>query len=316
MRNQGNSYLVVSYTLDSDDKIKKIEDLERMPVVPEFYYADGTIKTVIDGEKKYNAYEKSFGGNANGAFGIGENTRGLCVPSNSIESNNDYLARIEMNNGQSYNVAAYKYNNSTHCPDIVVFNKEMHGNTQGELSMSRIALVRENYTRTDEYGDIIKGVRLLTKDGMIDAEFSETTVRDDDFDAIRTGDLIQYSLDASNRLDGYEKLESAAPIPDDKYDKSKLEKEIYIGTIKDAEFNYVSDTLNKWVDSLYITGSGIASVTYEVQKTSPPPIFVIDTAKSGDERMTLGTSDDFLAAQEKAIVVSSYNAVKAVVIIK
>ena len=51
MRNQGNSYLVVSYTLDSDDKIKKIEDLERMPVVPEFYYADGTIKTVIDGEK-------------------------------------------------------------------------------------------------------------------------------------------------------------------------------------------------------------------------------------------------------------------------
>lgn len=318
MAETGKNYIVVEYALDKDGNLRTIESLEKMPVIPEAYYSDGTRMTVIDGEKNYNAYEKSFGGKANGAFGLGDNTLGLCIPSNETNSIADYMARIEMNNGQSYEVAAYKYNEETHCPDIVVFNEKMYGDTTGTITAkSKIGIVYDCFESVNDDGEIAKNISMITEDGEVTTVCSDTTSSGADFSALKSGDLIYYSLDALDRIDGYDLIVKVDPVPEDEYNGTSPEREVYIGNIIDADYRYVSDTLNKWVDSLIIGGVGLTEKTYAVQTSSAPPIYIYDTSRAKlDKKAWLGTSDDFLSEHKKAVVVSSYNVVKAVVIVK
>ncbi len=312
MAKTGAKYLAVSYYTGSDGLLRSIETLEKVPRFPIAYDASGAQKMVLDGEKSYNAYEKTFGGKANGAFGLSEKTLGLCIPSNQVSDKKDYLARIEMNNGQSYTVAAYQYNKDTRCPDIVVFNEEMDFDTAGSITLkSKLALVEEVSRTINEDGDTVQGVVLMTEDGSVETVVSENTRSDVNFGGLQKGDLIYYSLDAKDQLDGYEWVASADPVPGDYY-VNNTDKEIYCGQITDVDYKVVSDARNKWVDSVNISGAGLSEKRYELPRTGTPPIYVYDSKR---ETVKLGTNDDLLSGQKQSIILSSYNAVKAIVII-
>lgn len=312
MKSTGLKYLVVSYYTSSDGLLRSIETLERVPVMPIAYDKDGKQKMVRDGEKKYNAYEKTFGGNSNGAFGLNEKTLGICIPSNQVSDRKDYLARIDMNNGRSYTVGVYQYNKETRCPDVVVFNEEMDFDTSGSVTnKSKLAIVAEISQAINDDGDNVKAVSLMTEDGAVDTVISEYTRSEEDFSKLKRGDLIYYSLDAKNQLDGYEFVASAADITGDYY-INKPEKEIYCGQITDVDYKVVSDKKNKWIDYITISGTGLAEEYYEIPRTGTPPIYVYDSRR---ETVKQGTNDDLLSGQRYSIILSSYNAVKAIVII-
>ena len=313
MKKDGTNYLVVSYSTDSNGYVRKIETVEKAPQMPIQYDSNGNIKTIIAGEKQYNAYEKTFG-KSGGAFGLDEKTLGLCIPSNTGISDDDYLARIEMNNAQQYYVMAYEYNEDTRCPDLVVFNAEMHFETTGSITTkSKIGIVADNIVTVDEDGNEQKGISLMTPDGeLVEATVSEDTNNTANFGLLKPGDLIYYSMDAKDRLDGYELIKSVDPIPGDMHDKTQ-EKEIYVGKIKNVDYKVVSNTLNKWVDTMTVEGAGVDEYQYEVPRTSTPPIYIFNAKKKTVE---MGEADDFLMDHEKAVICSVYGAVKAVVIVE
>ncbi|MBE5040044.1 S-layer homology domain-containing protein [Ructibacterium gallinarum] len=296
----GKSYLAMSYKLSTDGLIKRMDALEE--------------HTVLQNTKQYNAYSKTFAG-AGGAFGLGDTTLALCVPSNSVSSTDDYLARIEMNDDQNYAVSAYEYNEDTRCPDIVVFQSNMVYDTSGIANDGKkIGLIESVISSLNEDGYLQKEVVMATPDEIGTYVISENTASTADFDSLKPGDLILYSLDSKDYLDGFNRLESCDPIPGD-YNPTRYNFQVYSGTAVDAEYKVVSNDLNDWVDTITLTGEGLSQTTFEVKRESTPPVYVWDSDR---KTVTIGTTEDFLAKQKHAIVVKDTTGsmlVRAVVII-
>lgn len=293
-------YLAMSYRLDSNGMIRRMDSLEE--------------HTILQNTKKYNAYSKTFAGSG-GAFGLDDKTMALCIPSNTISSTDDYLARIKMNHSQNYTVSAYQYNEDTHAPDVVVFQANMHFDTSGQAEDGKkIGLIQEVISFVDEKGNMRKEVVMAIPNEIGSYVISENTASTANFDSLKAGDLILYSLDSKDQLDGFNRLESCEPIPGD-YNTIRYNFQVYSGTAVDAEYKLVSNDLNNWVDTITLTGAGLNRTTFEVQRDKLPPIYVWNTRKNS---VSIGTTDDFLAKQEHAIVVKDTTGsmlVRAVVII-
>lgn len=297
---RGRKYLPISYTLNSNDLVRKIDVLEEY--------------TLRQNTKQYNAYEKTFAGTG-GAFGLSDKTMALCVPTNVISSSKDYLARIEMNNNQNYEVNAYHYNKDTRCPDIVVFQSEMHYDTSGiAVDGRKIGLVEEIVSFVDDNGDMRKRVIMATAEEKGEFAISDNTMSSADFNSLAAGDLILYSLDAKDCLDGFARLESCDPIPGD-YQLSRNNFDVFSGRTVDAEYKIVSNNLNKWVDTITVVGTGLNETVFEVQRDNPPPVYIWDSDR---QIASIGTTDDFLARQEHVLIVrdtTGKTLVRAVVVI-
>lgn len=297
---RGRSYLPISYTLSSDGVVRKVDVLEEY--------------TLRQNTKQYNAYEKTFAGTG-GAFGLSDETVALCIPTNTVSSSNDYLARIEMNDDQNYEVDAYHYNEDTRCPDIVVFQAEMHYDTAGlATDGKKIALVEDVISSVDEEGADQSSVVMATPDGVNTFVISKDTSSAADFSSLKPGDVILYSLDAKNQLDGFNLLESCEPIPQD-YQANRNNFDVFSGLAVDAEYKIVSNNLNMWVDTVTVNGTGLNETVFEVQNTNPPPVYIWDSVK---QTASLGTTDDFLTKQKHTLVVrdlAGQGLVRAVVII-
>lgn len=294
------SFLAMSYKLSASGEIRRMDALEE--------------HTLLQNTKQYNAYAKTFAGDG-GAFGLDDTTLALCVPTNAVSSTNDYLARIEMNDDQNYAVSAYEYNEDTHCPEIVVFQANMIYDTSGLANDGKkIGLIEEVISSLDEDGYARKEVVMATADKIGTYAISEDTASTADFDSLKAGDLILYSLDSKDQLDGFNRLESCDPIPGD-YNPTRHNFQVYSGTAVDAEYKIVSNDLNNWVDTITMTGEGLNQTTFEVRRDTPPPVYVWDSKKHS---VSIGTTDDFLAKQEHAIVIKDTTGsmlVRAVVII-
>ena len=297
---RGRNYIPITYTLNSNDLVRRVEMLEEY--------------TLRQNTKQYNAYEKTFAGTG-GAFGLSDKTMALCIPTNTISSAQDYLARIEMNNSQNYEVNAYHYNEDTRCPDIVVFQSEMHYDTSGiAADGKKIALVERVASFLDDDGETRKRVVMATPEKIDEFIISDSTASSANFDSLRAGDLILYSLDAKNRLDGFNKLEACNPIPGD-YQTNRHNFDVFSGSTVDAEYEIVSNNLNKWVDTITVSGTGLSELTYEIQRDNPPPVYIWDADR---ETVTIGTTDDFLASQKHVLIVrdtTGRSLVRAVVVI-
>lgn len=292
------NYLPVSYSLNSEGLIRKIESLEEY--------------TVLQNTKQYNAYEKTFSGSG-GAFGLDAKTLAFCIPTNTVSSNDDYLARIEMNNDQNYAVSAYSYNKDTHCPDVVAFHADMYYDTPGITSNTKRIGVIEKVSSFYDDGDH-KMVVMSTPDGIGDYEISENTSSGAAFSTLKAGDVIVYSLDGNDRLDGFTLLASCRPIPAD-YKASKTNFEIFSGETVDAEYKVVSNNLNKWVDTITVSGFGLDNTVFEVQRDNPPPVYIWNSAR---KNVTIGTADDFLINQKHVVIIKESTGkllVRAIVII-
>ncbi|MBP3360632.1 MAG: S-layer homology domain-containing protein [Clostridia bacterium] len=310
----GTSFLAISYRLDSEGKIKKIE-------LPELYKQGN--------ERTYNAYEKTFSdGKTNpdmptvyGAFGLDSSTLAICVPDNGNEkvTRDDYLAKVEMNNKQDYFVEAYSYNNSTKCPELVLIHAPMVYQTAGSTdSKSDIGVVNGIVSAINDEDEEVRRVYIVTKDGEITADISEDTTSAADFDSLRSGDLIRYSLNWKDELDGFDILISALPVPESYYSNTDTDKVIFSGNISQVDYKEVSYGLNKWVNLVTMSSDAGDMVCYHVPISSAPPVFVVNSATGKTE---LGSEDDFVVSHKRAVVYASgisggLTSVKAILIIE
>ena len=295
------NYLAVSYKLAADGLVRRIDTLEE--------------HMILQNEKQYNAYEKIFTGSG-GAFGLDAGTAAICVPKNAVASDDDYLARIEMNHEQNYAVRAYQYNKDTHCPDIVVFQADMNYTTPGiAIDGKKIGLIERVSSVLSEEDTELKKVTMATPQGISSFIISQDTSSEADFHSLKSGDLILYSLDSKDQLDGFTPLISCSPVPGDSKKPVKPNFMVFSGFTVDAEYKIVSNDLKKWVDTITVSGTGLNETTFGIPKDNPPPVYILDTRNN---KVSIGTTYDFLADQKHAVIVQETTGkllVRAVVII-
>jgi hypothetical protein len=312
-------FLAVRYGLDADGNLKRID-------LPEVYK--------MGNERYYNAYEKTFSDgkflpdapNVFGGFGLSGDTLAICVPDNGDKGvvMEDYLAKAEMNNGQKYYVEAYAFNKETKCPDLILIHTPMAYRTSGAVDgKSKAALVGKVSNVLDESGAAAVKVQMVEQDGAREVFVSEDTTSGADFGGIRAGDLIRYSLDSRDRLDGFELLQRCDPVPDTVYSNGSADKVVFVGNITEVTYNEVSHGLNKWAHLVEIQDDDGNAVTYHIPRKSAPPIFVYDTRKRTAEA---GSAEDLSRPCKRAVIYASgttsgvglsgsVTSVKAVVII-
>jgi len=267
----------IAYTLDDSGKITKIDILE--PV------GEGT-------SKYYNSYEMTFGKTAGKAFGIAENTTSsICVPVNENVSDDDLKVFIELLNGVKYDVQGYVLNEDTQIVDLVVMQAELRAGQPGIVTASSdVAMVTKvaNTYSEDENTNLIKVSMIV--DGK-ETEYTVSTLipSPESFLSLKRGDLIAYSLDGFDNLNGFELLQSV----DNYYDflmNRYSEKEKFCGEVKNIIYNYVSNIKNRWVHGLEVGFGSDNTVlaTYEVFKRGKTPVFIIHENK----KISTGTFDD------------------------
>lgn len=297
----------VSYRLNSNGEIDSITVLE-----PE---RGGT-------QKVYNSYERTFakgnGTNSDkGGFGVDFETRTICIPESIDPSNRDYLANVEMSNGKTYNVVCYEMNEDRHMMDLIVVTAPMTGDSVGELTAtSDIGFVTNVVTTSDSNtGEDTILVTMLAQGTEKEYSVTEAYRDSDNYQIPSRGSLVAYLLDSSGQIENMEVIKRYGTLPPFGTDTSDPDYTVFVGYALGADYNFVSNTLNRWVTRLNV-GTSLdeeSSTYYEIYKNNTPPVFIYNSANKTAE---YGDMRAIAAGSDIVSIVTTNNKVRAVVAIR
>ena len=295
---------IVSYSLDADNRINKIEILD-----------------VFNGElskKYYNENGKTFSskGTIEG-FGITESaTMSICIPSNADASDDDLLVPVKLVHGTDYAINAYDVDETSSIAGLVVINSVMQSGVSGSISRAKsdIAAMKKVSRIIDEDGNEVLRVQMITKDGeksYVVSPLMSTAVQNR-FISMDKGDLFFYEkIAGTDELCNCELLMSVHAYEDFGVDGLGTQKESCVGTVSDCRYNYVSALKNRWTNCVTVDCGGGQETSYEIFKTGTPVIFIIDDAGNAK----LGSFDD-IQCGNTIYIASVYSTVRAVVVRK
>ncbi|MBR5518321.1 MAG: S-layer homology domain-containing protein [Clostridia bacterium] len=270
---------IVSYTLDSNDKISKIDLID--------VFNNDTAK------KKYNENGKTFSSTATDGFGISESeTMSICIPTNTDASDDDLLVAVKLTHGSEYNLLAYDVDENSSIAGLAVITAEMRSGVAGSISPvnSSIAAMKKVSMVLDENGNEVIRVHMITKDGEKSYAVSPLmpTAVQNRFMSMKKGDIFYYeTIAGTDELRNCQLLQSVDNYEGTGRYNVGQPNELCIGKVVDCRYNYVSASKNRWTDCVSIDcGSEVAK--YEIFKTGTPVIFLIDEMGNA----TLGTFDD------------------------
>lgn len=306
---------VVIYTLNSENKISRIEFPEEVDTGS---VRDGSID--VSGDKTYNSYEMTFGKTASGAFGVSEKTHTICVPKDdNSPSVDDYLVGVEMKNGREYTVKAFDKNEDTLTADLIVIQAEMKSGNSGIInSASKVGLVENTSLTLDENGDEVHKITLLSDGEKLVYTVSKYINNAEGFKNIKIGELIRYSTDLEGRLDAYESLtlgEGLSKSTPTGIINGYTENETLCGYLADVSYSEVSNSLNRWVHTLYCSSqpSGKISRELSIYKYSGPDIIIYD---SKIETAYFGDIKDINLNSDKLFISITNSSVNTIVVIR
>ena len=280
------------------------------------------------GSRVYNSYERTFGGSTvSVGFGVDEHTRTVCIPKapdggeSYSPSDDDYLVRVEMNNGQWYSVAAFDKDKDTKTAGLIVVEITMSAGNPGIISSkSDVAMVNQANKTIDENGCEVYKFVLMTKDKektyTVSPLVQEGIADRTDFASVRQGDLVAYSLDSSDRIDACRVLGSIYKQEVSELLNENRENETFFGYLNDAEYDEVSAKLNRWVHRLTVEltpGGGAARSPYEIARSNGAPVFIYYKSKNTAE---LGNIKQIRPGNDQIFVSAAYGTVRAIVVVR
>ncbi len=288
----------IAYKLNSNNEIKTIDILKP---------ADTT------SSKYYNANELTFGKTGDTAFGISQDrTRSICLPTNTSASKNDLKELVELLNGVQYNVMGYALDDTTHIVDILLMNSEMRSGTAGITNTSSdIAMVDSVEEQVDDNDEVHIVVNMIFDKELKTYTVSDLIPNSESFMQLETGDLIAFSLDGFDNLNGYEVIQNA----DNYYDYilgEYTDNERFCGIVENVDYNNISNKKNRWVNVLNVMfEDGSVKSAYEVLARGSTPVFVIDSGRCVSVRA--GSIDD-VKPGGRVFVLSKTDLPRAVVV--
>jgi len=264
----------VSFEVDADNSIIKLADVK--------FGSGGGVRYM------YNSSERTFYKSANAApFGIDENTSyAVVVPTNDA-SEDDILNYIqEFMHGNSYIVNSYDLDEETHIAKLLVYEANMISGVSGDLAANRarVGMVTKCIKAYDkETGTETIKVTMLTKGGQKSVCEQTFTVSPlianaESFTSINKGDLITYSLDGFDRLDGFSMKKKFESYFDGSTGVVTAEFTV-CGTVTDIDYDEISNVKGMWADN--VTFENVDGLyTYELYHSSSlsPTVYILNSA--------------------------------------
>ena len=254
---------IISYTLNSDNKISKIDIIKP--------YDDDIMKT-------YNENGKVFSKGSGRGFGIDESkTMSICIPDNIANaSDDDLLVPVMLLNSTEYRIRAYDVDEKSSIAGLVVVTEKMQSGLPGSVtSSSDVAVVKKIAVKYD--GDEEKLlVNMITKEGEKNYFVSSLIPDANKFEKLGMGDLIAYTLvEGDDELNGFELIQDANEYTGAFILDAFGESEMCLATVIDCDYNFVSQSKSRWTDSMTVN-YGTGTTEYEVYKTGTPPIYLLE----------------------------------------
>ena len=324
-KNSGVGVLSTDSTIRYNGKSMKAEEAIAAALSQPVRYAlnkDGllaeldTLTPASTGTKKtYNSAEQTFGkgnGSSDGAVGYGieqGTTYAVCLPTNTDASDDDLQVFVELKDGTSYDMQGYELDEDTQMVDLIVLQSAMHASMAGVVTDgSDVAMVKKQSQVLDEDGVETIQLTLLTAEGEKDFLVSNLITDRDQFLTLSTGDLIGYSIDGFDELNGFELIQEKDRYVDYMMNQ-QMNGERCCGIVQSIRRNYVSDGRNRWVHGIEVVYSSAGGVrSYELYVRDMVPIFIIE-----DDEVSIGTFDDLLV-EDRVFVTANLNVARALVI--
>jgi len=270
----------IKFAVDKNNRINKISMPEATTVGYRLYY---------------NSSENIFAQSNGQPFGINDKTYALCIPSNANATTDDILNYIsELLNATTYYVDAYDVDETLIAPLIVTEATMISGATGSILNYRTYSGI---VTKASEVYDPEKDetgiqVTMITKGNektVCEQTFTVSPLikNYDSFKQISKGDYIAYSLDGFDRLDNFEMQQPFSSW----YERTVTGAELthFIGTVKDIEFDRISNRAARWMD--FLTVSNVNGLqTYEIMHNSSlkPVVYIMNK----DAEVRVGSMSD------------------------
>lgn len=253
----------VSYTLRAEGAVSSLTFL------PE---------AAVQAEKKYNANELIFAETTGGSFGIEQGkTVSVCLPKSGGASDDDLKVFTELQHEKRYNVHGFVLDEDTQMVDLVVIRSDMDASGKGNItSASDVAMVSGVAQVYGNDGETAIKVDLITGGKEVSHLVSMLVNGHEEFLTLGAGDLIAFSLDGFDQLNGFELIQSR----DNYYDDSSgedTENEKFCGIVEDLHYRFVAQDLNRWVNQVDVCYEDkTESRPYRAYLKNAPPVFVIE----------------------------------------
>lgn len=303
----------VKYQLDSTGKLKTIDD-------PQLEGGQPGVQI------KYNARDKVFGGYVSyGGFAIDDNTKVVCVPSNTDADEEDYLVQLRIDNkdtSRQYYAQGYDFDENTKTVKFLVITDQMRADDILNIVplTSKIGLVSSCTQMTDENGDTVYKTELLYE-GELTTFMSNNIVagKNDTITRLKRGDLIWFSKNNNGLMDNAQIIKSLNFDDEIMQENKDTDEETLYGYVKELSFNDVDVANNQKVHTMTMMIENGKTEDVLVPARNVPNIYIYDTAA---KTVTVGGMEDIRpytgsdANSDKVFVVRPHLNVRVIVIVR
>lgn len=264
---------MIKFHCDDNGKITRVEFLVRSG----------------EGDSRYyNSYEKTFGKIGTSAFGTTEETYVVCVPTNSVFSERDFCAGVELDvNNQLYQVSGYDVDEETHIADAVVIYAALDADATVNITDNTDEAVVESVERQLQEDGQVTLVITLWCDGTRETlHVSENSINQ--FEQLRPGSVFRYALNGGDELSEMildETISKNMPYYKDGSADSYMS--LY-GGVEEIEYKDLSFSKNRYVHRLTVVvdeDMGKKEII-DINVRNTPPIYFYDMRTDIIKKMT------------------------------
>ena len=273
----------ISYAINENGRIYKIDTLDAVDDIKITVNEDEPSQSTNLYNKLYNGTELIFGGKRGGAFAIEQDhTMAFCVPkytesgqTKDALNDDDLKVVVELKTTVGYEANGYEQDEDTLIADVLVVQQVMQSGQTGNVQESSdVGLVLRVSKSIDDEGN--EGILVTT---LTDGEEKNFTVSPlisnyRAFEKLNKGDLIAYTLDGFDQLNGVKVLHKVNEYIEDN------DSDYVCASIKNIEYNRISNNKVRWVHNVQVGYENENSIinTLEILVRNPAPIFVIESA--------------------------------------
>lgn len=271
------------YTLDSDGKLKTLESAE---------YCGGGVRMT------YNVYDKVFAGNSYfEPVQIDQDTKILCLPTNTVSSDDDYFVPLKITNAQSnpsFYVQGYDIDPDTKKVKLITYTDVMNSSDTAKVDEEgkMIAMVSKKLGTIDEDDNDALILTLVTKSGEVEYEVSSELPTFSTFESLQVGDLIYYAEGIMGDLQNAKVIASFGEgVIVGSKNEGRLDYQI-TGCVTDMEYDVADVSSGNLMTEISVNIGGGDDLILPVPQRNAPVVFIFD--KEEGDKVQLGKLSDIM----------------------
>jgi len=296
---------IAKYALDENGKIKEIKILD-----VEF----GSVVTKM----QYNSKDRTFGGIAGiTPFGINQDTKVICVPTDGDADKRDLLATVKIDNRDpeanvKYLASGYELDEDTQCVKLLVVKEKLDADPTINVTVSSdIGLVVDHQTSISENNEVVSEIKMLHKGQEKTYLSKDLSPQNGDTQDLCEGDFVIFETNRDGEIINSKIIKRLSTGVEHTQNNIGGVNGSITGIVTDVHRLQINNELNKRV---HIVELKVGEFYYEVELPARniPSIYIYNENKK--DIATVGSLDDIVYGDVITVAMPGGNASDCVII--